>query len=821
MPFLDTFWQDARHGARALVRTPGFTLAALLTLALGIGANTAIFTVVNAVLLRPLPYADPDSRVMIWSRWKDFDKTWVSEGEVVDYRRSLQTVADVATWDTGQANLTGDGEPLQVGLAYITPNTLEVLGATPLLGRNVTDADATRPASTLLISHGLWTRRFGSDPGVVGRTIQINGRALAIAGVMPNGFRLPTDFNEDAAEPTDLWIPYRLNEAEALKNRGGHGNYAAARLKPGVTVAQVNAELATLTAMWSRTLQQYPPEMRFTAFAVSLKDEVVGGVRPAILLLTGAVMFLLLIACANVASLLLARAETRQREIAVRCALGAGHWRLVRQLLTESALLAIVSGAIGLGFAYAGLRVLLAIDPNVIPRAETVTIDAWVLVFTALLAILTTVLFSLAPAMRAVKLDLADALKEGGRQGTVGVRRQRFRDLLVVAEMALGVVLVIGAVLMVRSLWALQRIDLGFEPEGVLTLRLSPPQTGYEKPDQAVQFYQRLLERVRALPEVRAAGTIRSLPLASTIGDWGATVEGYVETPGHGAKGDWQVLSDGASEAIGERLVRGRFLTAADNSTLSQPVALINETMARLFWAGRDPIGGRFKVGHGSPSPWFTVVGIVANERHNGVDRQVKEKFYIPHAHWNAMNMNIIRGMTLVVKSNGDARALAAPIRAIVHDLDPKLPIANVRLMTDVVGTALATPRFTGWLLALFAVLALVLSAVGIYGVLAYLVTQRTHEIGIRLAMGADRPQVLRMVLGHGLVLALAGLAIGVGAAFFLTGFMATQLHEIAPRDLTTFIGVPIVMTLVALGASYIPALRATRVDPLVALRAE
>jgi putative ABC transport system permease protein len=821
MRFLDTFWQDARHGARALVRTPGFTLAALITLALGIGANSAIFTVVNAVLLRPLPYADPDTRVMIWSRWKDFDKTWVSEGEVVDYRRSMQTLADVATWDSGQANLTGDGEPLQIGLAYITINTLDVLGAAPLLGRNVTDADAGRPPQGLLISHGLWQRRYGGDPSIVGRPVQLNGRAVTVVGVMPEGFRLPTDFSEDAAAPTDLWVPYRLDEADALKSRGGHGSYAAARLKPGVTVAQVNTELANLTAAWSRTLREYPPEMRFTAFAVSLKDEVVGGVRPAILLLTGAVMFLLLIACANVASLLLARAETRQREIAVRCALGAGHWRLVCQLLTESALLAIVAGAIGLGLAYAGLRVLLAIDPHVIPRAETVGIDARVLLFTALLAIVTTILFSLAPALRAVKLDLNDALKEGGRHGTVGVRRQRSRDLLVIGEMALGVVLVIGAVLMVRSLWALQRIDLGFDPENVLTLRLSLPQLAYPQPDQSVQFYQRLLERVRALPDVRAAGTIRSLPLASTIGDWGAVVDGFVETPGHHAKGDWQVLSDGASEAIGERLVRGRFFTAADNSTLAQPVALINETMARLYWAGRDPIGGRMRVGHGQQSPWFTVVGIVANEKHNGVDRQVKEKFYIPHAHWNAMNMNAIRAMTLVVKTNGDPRALAAPIRAIVCELDPNVPMANIRPMTDVVGTALATPRFTGWLLALFAVLALVLSAVGIYGVLAYLVTQRTHEIGIRLAMGADRPQVLRMVLGHGLTLALVGLVIGVVAAFFLTSLMATQLHEIAPRDLATFIGVPVLMTLVALGASYIPALRATRVDPLTALRAE
>ena len=390
-----------------------------------------------------------------------------------------------------------------------------------------------------------------------------------------------------------------------------------------------------------------------------------------------------------------------------------------------------------------------------------------------------------------------------------------------IAEMAMGVVLVIGAVLMVRSLWALQRIDLGFEPENVLTMKLMPPGFSYT-PEQSVQLYQRLLERVRALPDVRKAGALRSLPLGNTIGDWGAEIEGYVETPGHAAKGDWQVLTAGASEAIGERLVRGRLFADADNSAQAQPVALINETMARMYWAGRDPIGGRFRVGHGQPSrPWFTVVGIVANERHNGVDVRVKEKFYITHAQWNMLGMNPIRAMTLVVKTGGDPLALAGPIRAIVRELDPNLPVANIRPMTDVVGTALATPRFTGWLLALFAMLALVLSAVGIYGVLAYLVSQRTHEIGIRLAMGAERPQVLRMVLGHGLALAMIGLFIGVGAAFFLTSLMAAQLHDIAPRDLTTFVGVPVLMTLVALAASYIPAWRATRVDPLIALRAQ
>jgi putative ABC transport system permease protein len=821
MPFVDTVWQDARRGARALAGTPGFTLAAVLTLALGIGANSAIFTVVNAVLLKPLPYADPDARVMIWSRWVGFDKTWVSLAEVNDYRtRATTTLQDVAAWQTTIVNLTGDGEPVRIGAARVTPNTFDVLGAAPLIGRTFTPADvAPGPPTVAIISYGLWQQRYAGDPNITTRTIQGSGQAVRVIGVMPQGFRLPTDFGEDAEEPTQAWVPLYVDPATVAQNRGNHGHYAAARLKPGATAASASAELAALTANLTRE-GLYPAAMRFNAFAVSLRDEVVGSVRPAVLLLSGAVAALLLIACANVASLLLARSEVRQREIALRCALGAGQWRLFRQLLTESAVLAVLAGIVGLLLASLGVRLLLAVDPTAVPRAETVGIDASVLLFTALVALATTVLFSLAPAMRALRVDLVEALKEGGHQGTVGVRRQHLRSLLVIGEMAVAVVLVIGAVLMIRSLWSLQRVDLGFDPARVLTMRVTLPQASYQKPEQVVALYHRLVERVRALPDVQSAGAIRSLPLANTIGDWGLDIDGFVETPGNNAKGDWQVATGGALEALGERLVRGRLLTASD-TTDSAPVALINETFARVYFGERDPIGQRMRMGSNAERPWMTIVGVVADVRHNGVDALIKEKFYVPHAQFHRQTGYAPAGMALVVKTAGDPMRLAAPIRTGLRELDPNLPLANVRPMTEVVGTALATPRFTGWLLALFAALALTLSAVGIYGVLAFLVSQRTHEIGIRLAIGADSTRVLGMILARGLGLALIGVAAGLVAAFFLTGLIATQLHGIQPHDLATFIGVPILLACVALVASYIPARRAMRVDPLVALRSE
>jgi putative ABC transport system permease protein len=812
---IDTLRQDLRFGVRTLARNPGFAGVAVLTLALGIGANAAIFSVVNAVLLRPLPWAEPDRAVMIWSRWTAFDKTWVADGEVLDYRRRSRTIADVAAWGDGQVNLTGSGDPERVAAANVTANTFSTLGVRPQLGRTFTPAeDLPNGPRLVVLGDSLWTRRFGRDPSILGRAIQIDGAAYEVVGVMPAGFVLPTDFQNP--EPTELWTPLQIDPAST--DHGNHGLYAAGRLQPGATVRQAADELHGIArAMTAEGL--YPPQMQFDTVVLSLTDEVVGSVRRAIWLLFGAVAFLLLIACANVANLLLARAEGRQREIAVRSALGAGGWRLARQLLTESLVLTAVAAVVGLAFAYGGVRFLAWWNPANLPRVGAVDLDLAVLVFTAAVALLTSTIFSVAPALRALRVDLADSLKDGAQSASSGAGRQRFRRALVITEMALAVVLLVGAGLMLRSLWALQRVPLGLDPSGVLTMRIALPAAGYATPEQVVAFYQRLLERVRTLPGVRMAGAVRSLPLGSTIGDSGLLVEGYVPPPGTNAKGDWQIATDGYLEAAGEQVLRGRAFNAADTSD-SMPVALINEEMARIYWPGRDPIGGRIRLG-GSTRPMVTVVGIVRNVRHNGITGGIKEKFYVPHTQWHKSVGYAIRGMTLVIKSAGDPSSLTGPVRAVIRELDPGLPVADVRTLDDVVAATMSTPRFTGVLLGAFAALALVLSAIGIYGVLAYVVSRRTREIGIRVAIGAGRGQVLRMVLGNGLALAFAGVAIGIAVAALASRLMRTLLYGVTPGDPLTYLAVAVGLSLVAVAASLVPAWRATRVDPVVALKTE
>jgi predicted permease len=562
--------------------------------------------------------------------------------------------------------------------------------------------------------------------------------------------------------------------------------------------------------------------MQFSAFAIPLDEEIRGGVRPAMWLLTGAVGFLLLIACANVANLLLVRGDARLREMAVRTAVGAAPDRLVRQLLTESVVLALLGAVLGLLLAAAGLRMLIAIDPTSLPPLAPVRLDWVVVAFTLVLGVVTTMVFGLAPALRTLRVNLVESLREGG-QATVGGHRQRLRGALVVAEMMLAVVLVIGAGLMLRSLSALGRIDLGFDAGNVLTLRVSVPQTRYDTPEKVIDFYRTLNDRVRALPGVQASGFMRVLPLATTIGDFGLDVEGFEETPGNNAKGDWQIATDGSFEAMGARLLRGRWFNTGDTQQ-SQPVAVINETMARTYWKNpEDAIGGHIKLGGANPMrPWVTVVGMVADERHNGVTGIVKEKFYIPHSQWHvALNGGPIRAGFLVVRTTGDPMAIAGPVRSAVRALDANIPVSNVRPMADVVSTALATPRLTGFLLGTFAAIALTLAAVGIYGVLSYLVARRTHEIGIRLAVGANRSQVVGMVLRQALTLAGIGIAAGVGAALVLTQLMQSLLYEVRPADPLTFITVAAALIVVALLAGALPAYRATRVSPLIALRTE
>ncbi len=813
----DSLRQDVTGAIRGLIKSPGFAAASLITLALGIGATSAIFSVVKAVLITPLPYSQPERIVQIFTRWTAFEKTWLANAEVVDFRNMAKTVTAIASWNSGQQNLTGDGEPIRIGVGFVTANTFDVLGARPLLGRIISaEEDGPNGPQVAVLGYPIWQARYGGDPNVIGRRLMINDVPVEVIGVMPQGFRLPTDFNDEAAEPTQLWRPIQWDMTQLARN---HGYYGVATLAPGQTAATVTEELR---AICRRLTEQgaYPEAMQFSAFAVPLDEEIRGGVRPAMWLLMGAVGFLLLIACANVANLLLVRGDARLREMAVRTAIGAAPDRLVRQLLTESIVLALIGAVLGLGLASIGLRVLMTVDPTSLPPLAPVRLDWPVVAFTLILGVITTVVFGLVPALRNLRVNLVDSLREGGHS-TVGGHRQRLRNALVVAEVSLAVVLVIGAGLMVRSLGALGRIDLGFKADHVLTMRVSVPQARYDTPEKVVDFYRRLNEKVRAVPGVQSAGLVRVLPLATTIGDFGLDVEGFEERPGANAKGDWQIATDGSFEAMGSRLMRGRWFSTADTEA-SPPVTVINETMARTYWKNpEDALGGRIRVGS-MKNPWALVVGMVADERHNGVTGIVKEKFYVPHSQWHiATGGNLIRGGFLVVRTAGDPMALASAVRSEVRSLDPNIPVANIRPMTEVVAASLATPRLTGFLMGTFAAIALLLAAVGIYGVLSYLVARRTHEIGIRLAVGADRSQVLMLVLKQGLTLAGTGIAVGVFAAFLLTRLMQTLLYQVRPSDPITFVVVTVALVLVALLASALPAYRATRVSPLVALRTE
>ena len=814
---MDVFFQDVRYALRGLRRSPGFAAAAILTLALGMGATTAIFSVIRAVLLAPLPYSEPDRRVMIWSRWKAFGKTWVADAEVSDYRRMCPAFESVAAWGSGEANLTG-GQPIRIGMAAVTANAFGTLGARPAIGRGFTaEEDAPGGPPVAVLSFGLWQRRYGGDPGILGRSIDLDGVATRVVGVMPKGFRLPTDFTVDAAAPSQVWIPLRIDPAQLTRN---HGLFAAARLARGATASRATAELRSAAAVLTRQ-GLYAAEDRFEPFAVGLNEEIRGGARRALLLVFGAVGLLMLMACANVANLLLARAESRHREISVRAAIGAGRRRLVRQLLTESFVLAACGAALGTALAWAGGRAIAAGGAAGLPTLEPIGISAPMLLFTGALSILTTLLFGFAPVATVLRINLSESLRGESPAASAGRGRMSMRGAIAAMQMALAVVLLLGAALMIRSLDALRRIDLGFRPDGALTLQLHPAEASYPKPEAVVALYRSLLERVRGLPGVAAAGLIRSLPLAAEIGDWGLDVEGFEETPGHRAKGDWQVVSDGAVEAMGEKLVSGRPILAGDTAG-AQPVCLVNESLVRAYFAGRDPIGGRIRMGSKESRPWMTVVGVLRDERHNGITAAVKEKFFVPYAQFPAAREgDAARAMTLVVRSSGDPLSLAAPVRAELARLDPNLPVSNVRTLRQVVEASLATPRLTGSLLTIFGGLALFLAAVGVSGVLAYLVTRRRREIGVRMALGASRAQVLVLVLRRGLSTAAAGIGAGLLAAAFLTPLMTDLLYGVAPRDPVTYAVVASLLLVIAVASSAIPAARAAATDPLKALRSE
>jgi len=815
--------QDLRYGIRTLGRRPMFTVMAVLTLALGIGATTALFSVVKAVLLTPLPYGNPDRIAVLWSAWTGFDQTWLSYDEFEAYDSEIRAFENVGLFDDGAVNLTEGGEPERIRAGFVTEDVFGILGVQPMLGRGFTkDEDRPGGPQVIVLGHAVWQRRFGGDPSILGRQIEVGGEPTTVVGIMPSGFKLPLDFG--GAGATEVWLPLATDAASQGATPGpaftiggqSHGFYGVARLREGVTSAEANTQLHALITRATRD-GVYPEAMQFRAYAVPLREQVTGRIRPALLVVFGAVGIVLLIACANVAGLMLVRGEARRRELAVRAALGASGQRLTRQLFTESVVLATVGGAFGIALAALAVRVVRVTAPADLPRFTEARLDLPVLLFALGIAVLAAVVAGVLPALQAGNVAPGSELKDGGRSATAGAARLRWRQALVVAEVALAVVLVSAAGLMVRSVANLFAIDAGIDERNVLTMRLSTPSVYYPDSLKVVAFHDELKRRLTAIPGVATVGTVRILPLASEMGDWGLQVEGYAPPPNEGTPSDWQVVTPGYFEAMGLRLVQGRFLE--DRDRIDAPLAMVvNRRFTEKYFAGRDPLGKRVRVGGSPDSAFYTVVGVVENVHHNSLTREVKTQFYAPLAQFAAAPGNTTRSVNLVIKTEGDPLSLASPVREAIRGLDPRLPVSDVRSMEQVVAASIAEPRFAMGLLGLFGTLALLLSAIGIFGIVSQVVAARSHEFGIRVALGAAPRDLMLMSLRTGVAQSVIGLAVGIVASLVLTRAMTGLLHGVRPTDPLTFAAVAVVTGTVAILASVGPARRAARTDPMTVL---
>jgi putative ABC transport system permease protein len=815
---MDRLSRDFRHALSRLMRDRSFAAITIVTLALGIGANTAVFSLVKATLLSPLPYGDADRLTAIWGPDRG-ETTHLSLREVYAYAHETQSFVDVAGYIEYDASFTGGQEPELIRGGSATPNLFEVTRTPAMLGRVFTPADTAGGMSdVIVIGHGLWQRRFGGVADIVGRSVQVNGRARTVIGVMPASFRLPNDYA--SLRPTEAWVPEVVNPA-SLGAWGNRSYSGLARLKDGVSVTAASSELPVVAAQWIKAGHvRSAPDGSLGGLArrvIPAQEFVTGQIRESLLILFGSVAFVLLIACANVANLQLARADVRRREVAVRAALGAGRGHIVSQLLTESVLLSIAGAAAGLAVAWAGLQIVITLRPANLPRLEDTSLDGTVLLFTAVLAVVTGVLFGLLPALQLSRPDVTSVLKDGGRSGTAGRSRQLARRGLVVLQLASSVVLALAAGLLIRSLIELNRIDLGFNPANVLTAQLQVPATDYPRPPDVVRFHRQAIERVAQIPGVSAVGSVRVLPLARTIGDWSIKIEGRPYVPEENPNGDYQAVTPGYFQAMGLELVRGRFLTDADRED-TMPAAVINETMATRYWPNEDAVGKQFMMGT-DDKPWLTIVGIVGNVRHNAVVEEPRAEMYIAHAQLPGHIGGAPRGMTLVVKTSGNPLAMTGQIRDAIRSIDRNLPVSDIKTMEQVARSALSQPRFVTFLLALFAGTALTLAAIGIYGTVSLLVAERTQEMGIRLALGADRPAILKLVLGQGLVLTALGVSLGLIGAVGLTRTLSGLVYGIGTLDPMTFVTVPALLCVVALLACFLPARRAAAVDPITTLR--
>lgn len=805
--------QDLRFGWRMLARNPGFTAVAIIALALGIGANTAIFSVVDAVVLRPLPIHQPGRVVAVHEHFTQIGlpSIGVSAPDFEDLSRRTDVFENTAVISSRNFNLTGAGQPERVVGFLVSSGFFPLMGVKPVLGRWFLPSEDKPGASHVaVISEGLWKGTFGSDPKIIGKTITLDDGDYSVVGVMPASFDLPN------LSP-DLWTPLALTPAQLdpVKERSHQWLYMLARIRPNVTMAQAQAAVNSVAQRLMREYPNFfPPHVGYGMKVVQLLPDLIGNTGKFLFVLLAAVGFVLLIACSNVANLMLARATARSREMAVRAAMGAGRLRIVRQLLTESVLLSAVGGAMGFFLAVWGVELLKAAGPRNVPRLNEASVDGLVLAFTAVASLAAGVLFGLAPALDASKVNLHETLKEGGRSGSTGAARQRLRGLLVIGEVALTLVLLVGCFLMIESFRRLLDVNPGFDPHNVLTLQTTLPEAQYSKPGQIARFYNNLLDRVSRLPGVETAGAIDALPFSQFGNSGSFLIEG--KPPSRGEilpHADVRRVMPGLFSTLRIPLKRGRVFT--DGDTASSPrVALIDDVLAREYWPHQDPIGHRVAMVSSTPQ-WYTVVGIVGNVRNRGFSAPRKGVLYFPLAQWPKTHMSI------VVRSASNPAGLAGAVRQAVENIDREQPVYAVKTMEQYVSESVTDQRLAVFLLAAFAGLALILAAVGIYGVISYSVSQRTHEIGVRAALGAQQGDILRLVMGQGLRLVLLGAIAGIISALALTRLMASLLYGVNPADPLTLIVVSFVLTAAAMLACYIPARRATKVDPTIALRHE
>jgi putative ABC transport system permease protein len=806
-----TLLQDLRYAIRLLGKSPGFTAIAILTLALGIGADTAIFTVVNAVLLRPLGFRDP-SRVVLVAEKSAYPTVSTSYQNYVDWRDQSHSFESLEATRGTTITLTGSGEPERLNARMTTAPLFSLLGVNAILGRTfLSEEDRAGGAPVVVLGYGLWQRRFGGARDILGRSITLDSQPYTVVGVLPSGFEL--------LQPADIFLPFTPWAKTLPDDRNWHpGIFPIARLKEGISREQARTEMVGIT---KRLEEQYPIYNTGTsADVVDLQEQLVKGVRPALLLLLGAVAAVLLIACVNVANLLLARAASRGREVAIRTSMGASRWRVTRQLITESVLLSLAGGVLGLLFAWASLGPLLKLSATSLPAVFAVSLDRWVLFFTLAVSLVTGLLFGIVPALRTAKLDLRETLNESSRGSTAGPGHHRIRGALVAGEIAMAMLLLVGAGLLLRSFSRLQDIPPGFQADHLLVADLPLSLTAYAKPEQRFQFFDRMVERVKSLPGVRSAGAASFLPVSGGGGLLHFNIYGRPPKSPHDyiATG-YRTITPNYFETLGMPLEQGRFFTAADTER-APAVVVINATMAKTYFPGENPLGKRLQVGATPESdvPWMEVVGVVGDVR-QGLELDPKAEMYLPYR--QADQVLPVFQLSIVLRTATDPMLQASALRSALAEIDPNQPLVRVRTMEENMAATVAQPRFRTLLIGIFAALALVLAGVGVYGVMSYTVTQRTSEIGIRVTLGAQPEDVFRIVVGEGLRLALTGVGAGILGAAALTRLLRSFLYGVSVYDPLTFVGVALILTLVAVAASFFPARRATLVDPMVALRYE